>query len=518
MNRFMRKCAVDRKIVQQLLLKKSFNQITKDLKVGKRRVRKVCNSAKKLGYLEGKPMPSFPQPLFEYKDVQTGNKSPYDDLLLHHKRWILDRLELGWKIITIFEELPIDKTNVSMSYSTFIRFLSRHNFYELSGRNEKNRVVPEIIQAPGEVLQLDWGKLRDVIDPKTGKKKTLWAFVGILGFSRYMMVKLVWDNKTETTLKAIEEMFNELGGVTTKIVSDNPKCFAIKASKYEPILNPAFERFCSHYGVIPEILPPRDPKKKGKVERAMPYVRRLYEGHGLKWDGLEESQNYLNKKVVLANERKHGTTKLRPIDVLLQQEVSELRELPATNYEIEEYHWGSIRKDGHVRFRGKYYSTEEKYHNKKVFVIGNSKRVEIYYQCKLIETHTRITNSFKSKSTKEHHLKPWEQVARDSKLYIKKAEKIGPFVKQFITEILMLGRGFVDTRKVWGILSLNKDHNNDEIDLACKYALEIESLSYQTVRSFLKLSRPQKFHIEKSKNNKFVRSPDEYKINLIGGS
>ena len=31
MDRFMRKCAVDRKIVQQLLLKKSFNQITKDL-------------------------------------------------------------------------------------------------------------------------------------------------------------------------------------------------------------------------------------------------------------------------------------------------------------------------------------------------------------------------------------------------------------------------------------------------------------------------------------------------------
>ena len=79
------------------------------------------------------------------------------------------------------------------------------------------------------------------------------------------MIKLVWDNKTETTLNAIEEMFNELGGVPKKIVSDNPKCFTIKASKYEPVLNPAFERFCSHYGVIPEILPPRDPQKKEKL-------------------------------------------------------------------------------------------------------------------------------------------------------------------------------------------------------------------------------------------------------------
>ena len=514
MNRFMRKCAVDRKIIQKLLLKKSFNQITKELKVGKHRVRKVCDLGKKLGYLDGTPMPSYPQPIFEYKDISVGNKSPYDDFLLSHREWILEKLETDWKLITIFEELPIDRTNLSLAYTTFLRFLKRHNLYELSGRTTKNRVVPEMIHEPGEVLQLDWGKLRDVIDPVTGKKRTLWAFVGVLGFSRYMMVKLVWDNKTETTLTAIEEMFNELGGVPERIVSDNPKCFSIVASKYEPILNPAFERFCSHYGVIPEILPPRDPKKKGKVERAMPYVRRLYEGHGLDWDGIEESQNYLNKKVVLANERIHGTTKLKPIHEFLQQEATALNDLPTTSYDLEEYHLGSVRKDGHVRFRNKYYSVEEKFHGKEVFVIGNSKRVEIYHNCKLIETHSRVRNPHRSKSTKDHHLKPWEQIAKDSKQYIEKAEKLGPFVKQFISEVLMLGRGFVDTRKVWGILSLDKDHSNEGIDLACKYALEIESLSYQTVRSFLKLSPDKKFDLDKNINNKFVRSPDEYKAVL----
>jgi len=508
MNRFMRKCVVDRKIVQQLMLQKSFNQITKELNVGKRRVRNVHDMAKKLGYFDGTPMPDYPRPIFEYREIQPGNKSPYDDLLLSEKKWILEKLELGWKLITLYEELPIDRKKLSMSYSSFLRFLNRHKIFN---QTNNKRVVPEILCAPGEVLQLDWGKLRDVIDPVTGQKKTLWMFVGILGFSRYMMVKLVWDNKTETTLKAIEEMFNELGGVPKRIVSDNPKCFSILASKYEPILNPAFERFCSHYGVLPEILPPRDPTKKGKVERAIPYSRRLYEGHGNGWDGLDKSQDYLNKKVMLANERIHGTTKLKPIDVLLQQEISELKKLPATRYEIEEYNLGAVRRDGHVRFRGKYYSVEEKYHGEEVFIIGNSKRVEIYCRCQLIETHTRITNSFQSKSTKEHHLKPWERIAQDSKLYIEKAQKIGPFVQQFISEVLMLGRGFVDTRKVWGVLSLDKDYDSEDINLACKYTLEIESLSYQTVRSFLQLSKSKNFELKKSTNNKFVRNPDEYK-------
>mgnify|MGYP005674992931 FL=1 len=113
MDRFMRKCAVDRKIVQQLLLKKSFNQITKDLKVGKRRVRSVHDEAERLGYLSGTKMPDFPQPIFEYKNVQAGSKSPYDDLLMSHKDWILDRMKADWKLITIYEELPIDWTNIS---------------------------------------------------------------------------------------------------------------------------------------------------------------------------------------------------------------------------------------------------------------------------------------------------------------------------------------------------------------------------------------------------------------------
>ena len=104
------------------------------------------------------------------------------------------------------------------------------------------------------------------MDPESGKRRALWAFVGVLGFSRYMMVRLVWTNDIPTTLDAIEHMLRELGGAPHKMTSDNPKCFVVQASRFEPVLNPAFERFAQHYGVIVECLPPRDPQKKGKVE------------------------------------------------------------------------------------------------------------------------------------------------------------------------------------------------------------------------------------------------------------
>jgi len=72
-------------------------------------------------------------------------------------------------------------------------------------------------------------------------------------------------------------------------------------------------------------------------------------------------------------------------------------------------------------------------------------------------------------------MKPHERVLQDSAFYIKRAEKIGPFTAQIITQILSQGQGFVDTRKVWGILSIDKNHSSAEVERACKLAYEMGS-------------------------------------------
>ncbi|HXH74486.1 MAG TPA: hypothetical protein VNJ08_05950 [Bacteriovoracaceae bacterium] len=387
---------MDRKIVEHLILNKSFNDIEKHLKVVKKRIRKAHDLAKASGYLDGLPLPPYPESIFDPPDAEyPGPVSLIDKALLEHSMWIKERRVLGWHWVTVLEELPI-----KVSSSSFYRFIKRHN---LDDKKTSLRVVPEIIHAPGESLILDWGKLCDVIDPETGKKRTLWFLAGVMGHSRYMMVRLVWDNKLVTTLITLESMFNEVGGVCQKITSDNPKCFSTEASKFEPVLKPGFERFCSHYGIIAEMLPPSDPEKKGKVERQVPYVRRLYEAHG-DFISLEDSQAYITAKVAIANERKHGTTKQRPLDLFLQNDAPVLKDLPATCFAPEEYHQGVVRRDGHIRFRGKYYSLNENFIGKEVFIVGSARTVEIYFKGTLVETHPRLECVHQSKSTKKHHL------------------------------------------------------------------------------------------------------------------
>jgi len=347
--------------------------------------------------------------------------------------------------------------------------------------------VPEIVHGAGEALLVDWGKLREVNDPQTGRKKTLWMFIGVLGFSRYLLVRLVWRFDVETTLKAIESMLREIGGVPFKITVDNPKCIALKASVYEPLLNPSVERFATHYGVLFECLPPRDPQKKGKVERPIPYVRRLYEAHGDSWQGIEESQDYLDRKIAIANERKHATTLRRPRDLFVEQELKALKSLPPVAYEVEQFHEGQVRQDGHVRFHNKYYSLDDQYVGKAVVVLGDSKLVSIYYQGKLLEIHERITDPYQTKSTKPQHLKPWERSLQDDSVYRKRAAKLGPSVEQMVVRLLKQGQGFIDTRKIWGILSLDKRYGAERINEACRHALEVGSLSYQTVKHLLEV-------------------------------
>ena len=505
---------MERRMIELFLQNKSNRDVCGLLKVGDRKVRRARALAISYGYLNGeRKLPAFPEMVFPLDEpVETLSTSTADELLQTKRPWIEERLAIGWRPITVWEELDVE-----VKRSSFYRFLSRHNIHSLG---ERSRLVPEIRHRMGEALIVDWGMLRKVVD-ENGKRRILWAFVGVMGFSRFMMVRLVWTNDVPTTINALESMLREIGGVPERLTSDNPKCFAIEASLYEPLLNPVLERWSSHFNVTLECLPPSDPEKKGKVERLMPYVRRLYEAHGDQWHGIEESQTYINKKVAIANQRKHGTTSLRPDEVMATLERQALGPLPLVAYEQEEFCETTVRKDGYARFRNKYYSVGSDKVDLEVVILGNKTHVSIYSKGKLLEVHDRIVDPHSAKSTKDHHLKPHERTLQDGAFYIKRAEKLGPGVAEIVRLILGGGDGFVDTRKVWGILSLDKSFSPAAIGRACELAIEMGSISYRTVNSLVRMqpraneeptvTPRSEAPPDPNQPRKFVRSLDEYK-------
>jgi transposase len=468
---------VDRKIVEYLVMGKSHRDIKRELHVGGGRLAKVLALAEAQGYLSGRALPVYPEALFpDRADGRGEQSSRNDELLLPRLQWIKERLAAGWKAVTVFEEL-----GVSVTRSSFYRFLARQGLDEVSREARTARVVPEIVHAPGEALILDWGKLCVGVDD--GVRKTLWVLIAVLGYSRYLCARVVWSNDVATTLSAIESIWQELGGVTVKLTSDNPKCFAITACRYEPVLHPSLLRFAGHYDFVVECLPPRAPTLKGKVERMVPYVRRLYEAHG-EFISLTESQQYLNHKLAIANQRTHGSTRKRPVDDLLIERAA-LKPLPPLAYEIEEHVSAIVRADGHVRFANRYYSVDERHVGKETLILGTRTVVSIYIQGALIETHARLTDPYRTKQTKPQHLKPWERALGAQSMYRTAARQLGPAVERMIVLIIERGHGFIDTRQVWGLLSLDKTFTGAEIDAACARALDINRVGYRAVLPFL---------------------------------
>lgn len=498
---------MERKIVERLLSGGGINELCRELSISKRRVCMVRAKAEEAGYLTGTPLPPYPEGLFpESVDGRSRRVSPAWRELEQHKDWIKERLEAGWHAVSVYEELPI-----KVKRSSFYRFLLRHRL-EGTCRGLR-RVVPEIVHQPAEALLIDWGYLWTI--ERNGKREKLWAFIGILGYSRHMLVRVMTSCDTQQTLQQLGSMYEELGGVPTRTTSDNPKVFALQADYYEPILNPSYERFASHYGTRIECLPPRSPTQKGKVERPVPYVRRLLEAYQGDRNDPVQIQEYLNRKLIIANQRRHGTTNERPIDRFINEEQRALKPLPALRYDVEQYHEGTVRRDGHVRFDSKYYSLAEEFIGKEVTILGNSKTIAIYHAGKLIETHDRVTDRARSKSTKRHHLKPWEQVCDNPDGLRGMAAKIGPAVENVVVAILNQGDGFIDFRRIWGILSLNKKYTAAEIDTACLDALTYGCLSSKGIERAILRAREEQLSLPSAPPvarppGKFQRSIDEY--------
>lgn len=526
----LERITVDRKIVEGLISGRSLTFLTKSLGKSKGYVSKIRDLALVHEYIEPivtdgqaklftagrKSFPPFPESLFPFRDGRS-EKLFDTDLLLDPKRdWIKERLELQWSPQTIFEELPIP-----VARSNFYRYLHRQNLMT----SQTSRNVIELIHEPGECLQVDWGKLFDVVDKITGKKKTIWIFIGVLGHSRYEMARVVERLDYGTTIEILISMFEELGGCPRKVTTDNPKVFVRTASDYEPLINPAFERFASAYGFIVEALPPASPEKKGKVERMMPMKRRLFESYDVSGYDLTSAQAHIDRKLLIANERRHGAHQARPVDVFIQDEADILKTLPPLRYELESIVTNTIRTDGYVRFENKYYRVDPRLKKQEALVIGNSSQVSIYLKGRLLEVYERITDPFKTKDCKEHYREPWEKTLQDHGHYLKRAGGIGIFVEQFVNIVLARGQGFVDTKIIWGLLNLDKTYENIDINKACEMSLGLSQLSLRSVQQFLKITAvpkkkrmaglPEDPLIPKAIGGKFARPMSDYKKHLL---
>ena len=125
--------------------------------------------------------------------------------------WVQDdRLQL-----TRVQEL-LAQAGVRCSYMTLLRFVRRSVW---AGRARSTVRIAD--GQPGEVAEMDYGRLGVLPNPLTGKRQVVWALVVVLPYSRHAFVWLTTRQTLEATIEGLEAAWSFFGGVPQRLVLDN---------------------------------------------------------------------------------------------------------------------------------------------------------------------------------------------------------------------------------------------------------------------------------------------------------
>jgi transposase len=207
--------------------------------------------------------------------------------------------------------------------------------------------------SPGTQAQMDYATYTIAFTEEGPRRVHLFSY--LLGYSRRQYLGFVVRQDFETTLRQHVAAFGHLGGVAVTCLYDNFKVVVQGYEDDEPIYNPRFLAFATHYGFRPWACRPGRPQTKGKVERPFHYAEtNLLCGRDFRTlDHLNETTAWWLAHV--ADVRVHGETKERPVD-RHAQEVPHLLPLPTHPYDLARVVYRHVSAEGVVVWQANRYS------------------------------------------------------------------------------------------------------------------------------------------------------------------
>lgn len=124
---------------------------------------------------------------------------------------------------------------------------------------------------PGQQMQIDFAEKSLVIN---GEVVKMHFFVAVLGYSRRIFVKAFPVETQSSWLDGIESAFRFFDGVPLVLLSDNSRCLITEHRRQGAYkFTTGYFHFCCYWDVKPIASSPYHPQSKGKVERAVRYVK-----------------------------------------------------------------------------------------------------------------------------------------------------------------------------------------------------------------------------------------------------
>lgn len=327
----------------------------------------------------------------EPKKEKRGRKSKLEDFKDYlHSRYSATGLS-GTRLCA-----EITAMGFTGSVSAVRRFLQTVEKTELSPKATVRFETP-----PGEQSQVDWAEIGYFLD-ESGVRRKVYAFVMVLSYSRMLFVEFVTDMATETLIECHQKAFAYFGGYTRKILYDNMKQVRLSQTEW----NPLFQDFLSHYGIAANTHRPFRARTKGKVERAILYLRDNFI-KGREFANLADLRNQgLVWQEEIANQRVHSTTKEKPCRLFEREQLIPLEQ--AREYRLVCKAARKVSAEGFVHYSGSRYSVSPEAVGKTVLIERDEQTIRVKSADLIIAEHPLSVRKNADVINPEHQAQMWK--------------------------------------------------------------------------------------------------------------
>ena len=463
-------------IIYRFRAGESERSISRDLGISRPTVHKYKLKAIMDGFLDGqKELPGREEIAKSLGPTPQPPKAP--STVEGYREAVQKYLKQGLEMTAIFQRLH-DDYGYQGSYSSVRRFV--HHV-----QPEEKEAYVRVHSEPGEELQVDFGNIGPIYDPKAGKTRKGYVFVATLGYSRHQYAEIVCDQKISTWLGLHQRAMAFFGGVPRRVVLDNLKAAVTKALVLDPILGEAYRKLAQHYHFLISPNRPGTPRHKGKVENGVNYVKRNFFA-GQEFVDLERANLRLQAWVMeTAGVREHGTTHQAPLKLFREIEQAALQALPAEDFDLHAILMAKVHSDCHIVVDGSFYSVPYTLVGEEVEVHVYERVVEIYARHELIRTHRRATQKGQWRTEMEDYPSSKAQYLLKTPQFCRKlALRMGPHTHQ-VVEHLLADRPLDRLRSVQAILALEESVGPVRLEAACRRALYYGDPHYRRIKDIL---------------------------------
>jgi transposase len=332
-----------------------------------------------------------------------------------------------------------------------------------------------LLTLPGEEGQADWASFGLVTIGRASRR--LSCFVMTLSFSRALWVEFFLDQTMESLILGHVHAFSDWGGVVRTVLYDNMRTVVLDRRGDLVKFHPRLLELCGHYHFAARPCRPARGNEKGRVERAIQYLRHSFFAarHFTTLEDLNRQARVWRDEI--AHQRPWPGDRSRSVADAFEEEKPRLLPLPANPFETDLVRPVRSDKTIYVRHDLNDYSIPPEAVGRSLTLVASAKTVRILDGTAELARHRRSYDR-QTQITDPDHV---EALLKQKQRAIgsvpgTRLEQLVPESRQLLDAAFTRGESI--PRQIRMLVGLLDDYGDAELRLAV-----LEALSRDTPRA-----------------------------------